>query len=117
VQREHPDLIFLSESFTRPNRMKSLGKLGFTQSYTYFTWKNSSWELRDYMTELTKTDMVEYYRPNFFANTPDILHEYLQHGGRPAFRIRLILAVPRCFSERRPNVRSAGEQLEYDTEW
>jgi starch synthase (maltosyl-transferring) len=93
VQREHPDVIFLSESFTRPNRMKSLGKLGFTQSYTYFTWKNASWELRDYMVELTKTDMVEYYRPNFFANTPDILHEYLQHGGRPAFRIRLILAA------------------------
>jgi starch synthase (maltosyl-transferring) len=93
VQREHPDVIFLSESFTRPNRMKSLGKLGFTQSYTYFTWKNSSWELRDYLTELTKTDMVEYYRPNFFANTPDILHEYLQHGGRPAFRIRLVLAA------------------------
>jgi starch synthase (maltosyl-transferring) len=93
VQREHPDVIFLSESFTRPNRMKSLGKLGFTQSYTYFTWKNTAWELRDYLTELTKTDMVEYYRPNFFANTPDILHEYLQHGGRPAFRIRLVLAA------------------------
>jgi starch synthase (maltosyl-transferring) len=93
VQREHPDVIFLSESFTRPNRMKSLGKLGFTQSYTYFTWKNSAWELRDYLNELTKTDMAEYYRPNFFANTPDILHEYLQHGGRPAFRIRLILAA------------------------
>ncbi len=93
VQREHPDVIFLSESFTRPNRMKSLGKLGFTQSYTYFTWKNSSWELRDYLNELTKTDMVDYYRPNFFANTPDILHEYLQHGGRPAFRIRLVLAA------------------------
>jgi starch synthase (maltosyl-transferring) len=93
VQAVHPDVVFLSESFTRPNRMKSLGKLGFTQSYTYFTWKNSSWELRDYMTELTKTDMVEYYRPNFFANTPDILHEYLQHGGRSAFRIRLVLAA------------------------
>jgi starch synthase (maltosyl-transferring) len=93
VQREHPDTIFLSESFTRPNRMKSLGKLGFTQSYTYFTWKNTSWELRDYLNELTKTEMVEYYRPNFFANTPDILHEYLQHGGRPAFRIRLVLAA------------------------
>ncbi|HEX2874440.1 MAG TPA: alpha-1,4-glucan--maltose-1-phosphate maltosyltransferase [Polyangiaceae bacterium] len=93
VQRVHPDTIFLSESFTRPNRMKSLGKLGFSQSYTYFTWKNSSWELRDYLTELTKTDMVEYYRPNFFANTPDILHEYLQHGGRSAFRIRLVLAA------------------------
>ena len=93
VQREHPDVVFLSESFTRPNRMKSLGKLGFTQSYTYFTWKNTAWELRDYLTELTKTDMVDYYRPNFFANTPDILHEYLQHGGRPAFRIRLMLAA------------------------
>jgi starch synthase (maltosyl-transferring) len=93
VQSQHPDVIFLSESFTRPNRMKSLGKLGFTQSYTYFTWKNSSWELRDYLNELTKTDMAEYYRPNFFANTPDILHEYLQHGGRPAFRIRLVLAA------------------------
>jgi starch synthase (maltosyl-transferring) len=93
VQREHPDVLFLSESFTRPNRMKSLGKLGFSQSYTYFTWKNTAAELRDYLTELTKTDMVEYYRPNFFANTPDILHEYLQHGGRPAFRIRLVLAA------------------------
>jgi starch synthase (maltosyl-transferring) len=93
IQRDHPDVIFLSESFTRPNRMKSLAKLGFTQSYTYFTWKNSSWELRDYLTELTKTEMVEYYRPNFFANTPDILHEYLQHGGRAAFRIRLVLAA------------------------
>jgi starch synthase (maltosyl-transferring) len=93
VQREHPDTIFLSESFTRPNRMKSLGKLGFTQSYTYFTWKNNAWELRDYLNELTKTEMVEYYRPNFFANTPDILHEYLQHGGRAAFRIRLVLAA------------------------
>lgn len=93
VQRDHPDVIFLSESFTRPNRMKSLGKLGFTQSYTYFTWKNSAWELRDYLTELTKTDMADYYRPNFFANTPDILHEYLVHGGRPAFRIRLVLAA------------------------
>jgi len=93
VQASHPDVIFLSESFTRPNRMKSLGKLGFTQSYTYFTWKNSAGELRDYLTELTKTEMVDYYRPNFFANTPDILHEYLQRGGRPAFRIRLVLAA------------------------
>ena len=93
VQAAHPDVIFLSESFTRPNRMKSLAKLGFTQSYTYFTWKNTAWELRDYMLELTKTDMLEYYRPNFFANTPDILHEYLQHGGRPGFRIRLVLAA------------------------
>lgn len=73
--------------------MKSLGKLGFTQSYTYFTWKNSAWELRDYLTELSRTDMADYYRPNFFANTPDILHEFLQTGGRPAFRLRLLLAA------------------------
>jgi starch synthase (maltosyl-transferring) len=93
VQAVHPETVFLSESFTRPKRMKSLGKLGFTQSYTYFTWKNSAWELRDYLTELTKTEMAEYYRPNFFANTPDILHEFLQTGGRPAFRLRLLLAA------------------------
>jgi starch synthase (maltosyl-transferring) len=73
--------------------MKALGKLGFNQSYTYFTWKNSAWELKDYLHELTQTEMVEYFRPNFFANTPDILHEYLVAGGRPAFRIRLVLAA------------------------
>jgi starch synthase (maltosyl-transferring) len=93
VQAKHPEVIFLSESFTRPNRMKGLAKLGFTQSYTYFTWKNTKQELSDYMVELTQTSMHEYYRPNFFANTPDILHEYLQHGGRAAFRIRLLLAA------------------------
>jgi starch synthase (maltosyl-transferring) len=93
VQREHPDVIFLAEAFTRPKRMRGLAKLGFSQSYTYFTWKNSSWELRDYVSELAHGEMAEYYRPNFFANTPDILHEYLQHGGRPAFRVRLLLAA------------------------
>ena len=93
VQAQHPETIFLSESFTRPKRMKSLAKLGFTQSYTYFTWKNSAWELRDYLSELTRSDMADYYRPNFFANTPDILHEFLQTGGRPAFRLRLLLAA------------------------
>ncbi len=93
VQTLHPDTVFLSESFTRPNRMKALAKLGFNQSYTYFTWKNSSWEIKDYLQELTHGEMAEYYRPNFFANTPDILHEYLQNGGRDAFRIRLILAA------------------------
>jgi starch synthase (maltosyl-transferring) len=72
--------------------MKSLAKLGFTMSYTYFTWKNSAGELRDYLSELTQSPTVEYYRGNLFANTPDILHEYLVHGGRPAFRIRLLLA-------------------------
>lgn len=93
VQDRHPDIVFLSESFTRPNRMNGLAKLGFTQSYTYFTWKNTKSELSEYLTDLTQSGMHEYYRPNFFANTPDILHEYLQHGGRPAFRIRLLLAA------------------------
>ncbi len=93
VLAKHPEVIFLSESFTRPNRMKGLAKLGFTQSYTYFTWKNSKADLIEYLTELTQSGMHEYYRPNFFANTPDILHEYLQHGGRAAFRIRLLLAA------------------------
>jgi len=93
VQAVHPETIFLSESFTRPKRMKSLGKLGFTQSYTYFTWKNTAWELRDYLNELAHSEMADYYRPNFFANTPDILHEFLQTGGRPAFRLRLLLAA------------------------
>jgi len=73
--------------------MRYLAKCGFTQSYTYFTWRNSAPELREYLTELTTTELREYMRPNFFANTPDILHEYLQHGGRPAFEVRLILAA------------------------
>jgi starch synthase (maltosyl-transferring) len=93
IKSRHPDAIFLSEAFTRPARMQGLAKLGFTQSYTYFTWRNTAWELREYLTELTQTPMVEYLRPNFFANTPDILHEYLQTGGRPAFRVRLVLAA------------------------
>jgi starch synthase (maltosyl-transferring) len=93
VKSRHPDAIFLSEAFTRPSRMKGLAKLGFTQSYTYFTWRNTGWEIREYLTELTQTAIVEYFRPNFFTNTPDILHEYLQAGGRPAFRVRLVLAA------------------------
>jgi len=92
VRKKHPDVVFLAEAFTRPKRMKALAKLGFGQSYTYFTWKNTKQELTDYMLELTGP-MSEYYRPNFFANTPDILHEYLQRGGRPAFRARLVLAA------------------------
>ena len=92
VQREHPSTIFFAEAFTRPKRMKNLGKLGFTMSYTYFTWKNTDWELRDYLEELTDSPMVEYFRGNLFANTPDILNEYLVHGGPAAFRIRLLLA-------------------------
>ncbi len=93
VQEKHPDVIFLSESFTRPHRMQGLAKLGFSQSYTYFTWKNQKHELEGYLTELTRPPVSDYYRPNFFVNTPDILHEYLQEGGRPAFRIRLLLAA------------------------
>jgi starch synthase (maltosyl-transferring) len=93
IRREHPDAIFLSEAFTRPKVMRYLAKAGFSQSYTYFTWRNSAHELREYMIELTRTELQEYMRPNFFANTPDILHEYLQTGGRPAFEIRLILAA------------------------
>ena len=92
VHEEHPDVIFLAEAFTRPKVMQSLAKAGFTQSYTYFTWRNAKWELTEYMTELTQTEMAHYFRPNFFANTPDILHEYLQEGGPPAFKIRFVLA-------------------------
>ena len=93
VQSAHPDVLFFSEAFTRPKRMKNLAKLGFTMSYTYFTWKSTSWELRDYVTELTTHPVDEYFRGNFFANTPDILTEYLVKGGRPAFRVRLVLAA------------------------
>ena len=93
VKRKHPDVIFFAEAFTRPKRMKALAKLGFTMSYTYFTWRNTAAELTEYLTELTQTEMAEYFRGNFFANTPDILHEYLQKGGRPAFQVRLILAA------------------------
>lgn len=92
VQEVHPETIFLSEAFTRPKVMQRLAKLGFTQSYTYFTWRNAKWELTEYVNELTQTQMRHYFRPNFFVNTPDILHEYLQRGGPPAFKIRLILA-------------------------
>jgi starch synthase (maltosyl-transferring) len=93
VKAAHPEVVFLAEAFTRPDRMRGLAKLGFTQSYTYFTWRNTAADLRAYFTELTRTDMVEYFRPNLFANTPDILHVYLQDGGRPAFRVRLVLAA------------------------
>ncbi|MFN8059946.1 MAG: alpha-1,4-glucan--maltose-1-phosphate maltosyltransferase [Vicinamibacterales bacterium] len=93
VRRGHPDVIFLSEAFTRPKVMGYLAKLGFTQSYSYFTWRNTKDELEEYFTELTQTELVEYLRPNLFANTPDILHAFLQEGGPPAFRIRLVLAA------------------------
>jgi starch synthase (maltosyl-transferring) len=92
VQRESPDVVFLAEAFTRPKRMQTLAKLGFTQSYTYFTWRNGAAELAEYVAELAAPDTVDYFRGNFFTNTPDILHEFLQEGGPPAFRIRLLLA-------------------------
>ncbi|MFV0415403.1 MAG: alpha-1,4-glucan--maltose-1-phosphate maltosyltransferase [Chthoniobacterales bacterium] len=93
VQDEFPDAIFLSEAFTKAKMMRVLAKAGFTQSYTYFTWRNEKQEIIDYFTELTQTEMVDYFRPNLFTNTPDILPFCLQEGGRPAFRIRALLAA------------------------
>jgi starch synthase (maltosyl-transferring) len=91
VRRVEPNLVLLSEAFTRPAMMTTLAKVGFSQSYTYFTWKNTKLELEELMGQALA--WREYYRPNFFANTPDILHEYLQLGGRPAFEARLVLAA------------------------
>lgn len=93
VKQEYPDVIFLSESFTRPKVMHRLAKLGFTHSYTYFTWRNTKWELTEYFTQLTQTEMRECFRPNLWPNTPDILPEFLQQGGQPAFKLRLALAA------------------------
>ena len=93
IQHEYPDVIFLSEAFTRPKMMKTLAKGGFTQSYSYFTWRTSKWELTEYLTELTQSEMKFYFRGNFFTNTPDILPFHLQTGGRPAFMMRAVLAT------------------------
>ena len=93
VHKVDRDVIFLAEAFTRRAVMRQLAKLGFSQSYTYFTWKNSRWELTEYVNELAYSGEQHYFRPNFFANTPDILHAYLQHGGPPAFVARLVLAA------------------------
>ena len=93
VQGRHPDVLFLSEAFTRPPMLNMLAKVGFSQSYTYFTWRNFKHELQDYLTELTQAGTAEYLRPNFFPSTPDILPEFLQKGGRPAFIIRFVLAA------------------------
>ncbi|MEV4904958.1 alpha-1,4-glucan--maltose-1-phosphate maltosyltransferase [Streptomyces albidoflavus] len=92
INRTDPDVVFLAEAFTRPALMHALAAVGFQQSYTYFTWRNGKQELTDYLTELTG-DAAAYMRPNFFVNTPDILHAYLQHGGRPAFEARAVLAA------------------------
>jgi starch synthase (maltosyl-transferring) len=91
VRTEDPDVVFLSEAFTAPAMMTTLAKIGFSQSYTYFTWKNTRWELKEFVEQLL--GWRDFYRPNFFANTPDILHAYLQEGGRPAFEVRLVLAA------------------------
>ena len=93
VQDLYPDVIFLAEAFTRPKPMKRLAKLGFTQSYTYFTWRNTKQELTEYLTELTQGEAHEYFRPNFFVNTPDINPVYLQTSGRAGFQVRLVLAA------------------------
>jgi starch synthase (maltosyl-transferring) len=93
VRAQFPDTIFLSEAFTRPKMMKALAKAGFTQSYTYFTWRTAKQELTEYFTELTQTEMSEYFRGNLFTNTPDILPLHLQTGGRPMFQIRAVLAA------------------------
>ncbi len=93
VRHRYPDVIFLSEAFTRPKMMKRLAKVGFTQSYTYFTWRTTKAELTEYLTELTREEPKEYYRPNFFTNTPDINPYHLQSGGRAAFIARVTLAA------------------------
>ena len=93
IHDSHPEVIFLAEAFTKRKMMQELAKVGFSQSYTYFTWKSSRWELTEYVSELCTTEEREYFRPNFFVNTPDILTEELQHGGPTKFASRLILAA------------------------
>ena len=93
IKEKHPETLFLAEAFTRPKVMRALAKAGFSQSYTYFTWRNTRAELTEYLTELTQSEMKEYYRGNLWPNTPDILHEFLVTGGLPAFRLRLVLAA------------------------
>lgn len=93
VKRQEPDALFLAEAFTRPKVMKKLARVGFCQSYTYFTWRNTKQEIVTYLRELTETEMAEYFQPNFWPNTPDILPEFLQFGGRAAYVIRMVLAA------------------------
>src|SRR5438094_5122068 len=93
VREKYPDTVFFAEAFTRPKMMKELAKAGFSQSYTYFTWRKTKQELTEYLTELTQTEMRQYFRGNLWPNTPDILPPYLQDGGRPAFIIRAVLAA------------------------
>jgi starch synthase (maltosyl-transferring) len=125
IKSDHPEVIFLAEAFTRPKVMYRLAKIGFSQSYTYFTWRNTPRELEDYLTELTRPPVSDFFRPNFWPNTPDILHEVLQVGGRAAFEARLILAATLAASygiygpafemmERTP--REAGSEEYLDSE-
>jgi starch synthase (maltosyl-transferring) len=93
LRRSYPDVILLSEAFTRPKVMYRLAKVGFSQSYTYFSWRNTAYELYQYFTELAQSPVRDFFRPNLWPNTPDILTEYLQTGGRPAFQARLVLAA------------------------
>jgi starch synthase (maltosyl-transferring) len=93
IKRDHPETLFLAEAFTRPKVMYRLAKLGFSQSYTYFTWRNSAAEMREYLEELTSQPVKEFFRPNFWPNTPDILHADLQTGARAAFEARLVMAA------------------------
>ena len=92
VRKTDPDVLWLAEAFTRPPMMHTLAQIGFSQSYTYFTWRNEKWELEEYLRELSTSPTADYMRPNFFVNTPDILHAHLQHGGPPAFKVRAVLA-------------------------
>jgi starch synthase (maltosyl-transferring) len=92
IRRTDPDVIFLAEAFTRPAMMRGLGAIGFHQSYTYFTWRTAKWEIEEYLREVS-LETSHLMRPNFFVNTPDILHAYLQYGGPAAFKVRAVLAA------------------------
>ena len=111
IKRDHPEVLFLAEAFTRPKIMYRLAKLGFSQSYTYFPWRNGKQEITAYLTELTQTPVREFFRPNQWPNTPDILTEFLQMGGRPAFVIRLLLGgdARRQLRNLWSGIRTAGE--------
>jgi starch synthase (maltosyl-transferring) len=107
VLKTAPDTIFLAEAFTRPHVMYSLAKGGFTQSYTYFTWRNTKADLQEYLEELTAPPVSDFFRPNFWPNTPDILHEQLQTGSRAMFMQRVILAATMTANSGRPRQRPA----------
>ncbi|HEX8915121.1 MAG TPA: alpha-1,4-glucan--maltose-1-phosphate maltosyltransferase, partial [Humisphaera sp.] len=98
VKRRHPGVLFLAEAFTRPKVMYRLGKLGFSQSYTYFAWRNDPWSIREYLTEVTRSPVADFFRPNVWPNTPDILPEYLQTDARSAYVVRAVLASTLCAS-------------------